>query len=181
MNLRTFVTGFGSFGTVTDNPSAKLAAASGRPCQVIEVAYRAVDDFLADLDVDSFDHLLMIGIASGRDRITPELYGRNTIGQSKDNRGYAPIGKIAEDAPLLIESTLWTPDVLSEVVAFDRRTKISMDAGSYLCNFISFKALQRFPTKKVGFLHVPAVEQVSLDEQAESIQRILSIIERQTG
>ena len=177
MSDRTFVTGFGAFGSVTDNPSAKLAESCGRPFQVLEVAYSAADEFLAGLSPDSFDRLLMLGVASGRDRLTPELFARNFIGPAKDVRGYVVEGAIEEGAPLLFESTLWTPDVVSEIVAYDPHTKISMDAGEYLCNYISYRALQRFPDKRVGFLHVPPVEKLPLEVQKVTLGRILGLIE----
>ena len=176
MSDRTFVTGFGAFRDIGENPSAKLAGASGCPFQVLEVSYRAVDDFIAGLNPNSFDRLLMLGVAAGRDRLTPELFARNWIGKSADVRGYAPMGRIEEDAPLLFESTLWTPEIASEIVAFDPHTRISMDAGDYLCNYISYRALQRFPDKKVGFLHVPGVDKLLLDKQSESLTKILAII-----
>lgn len=178
MSDRTFVTGFKAFLNVRDNPSAKLAESCGRPFQALEVAYRAVDDFLGGLDPICFDRLLMIGVAKGRDRVTPELYARNSIGKSKDVRGYAPEGVIDPNGDLLLESTLWTPEVISEIVAFDSHTKISMDAGRYLCNYISYRALQKFPEKKVGFLHVPSEDKLSIENQMLSLQKILEIIER---
>lgn len=175
---RTFITGFGPFGSIIENPSSKLAALARRPHKVLEVAYAAVDDFLSGLDGESFDRLLMLGLASGRDRITPELYARNVIGKSKDVRGKSRPGYIEAGSPLLLESTLWTPEVTSEIVAFDPLTKISMDAGTYLCNYIEYQALRRFPKKLVGFLHVPTEDRVSLDMQAASLGRILDIVER---
>ena len=177
MSDRTFVTGFKAFLNVNDNPSAKLAESCGRPFQTLEVAYRAVDDFLAGIDPSTFDRLLMIGVAAGRDRITPELYARNTIGKSKDVRGYAPEGLIDPNGETLLQSTLWTPEIASEIVAFDPHTKISMDAGRYLCNYISYRALQLFPQKRVGFLHIPIEEKLPLDTQSASLKRILEIIE----
>ena len=179
MSDRTLVTGFKAFQNVSDNPSAKLAESCGRPFQKLEVAYRAVDDFLGGLDPTSFDRLLMLGVAAGRDRITPELYARNSIGKTKDVRGYAPEGLINPNGEALLEATLWTPDAVSEIVAFDPHTKISMDAGRYLCNYISYCALQKFPEKRIGFLHVPAEDKVSLDIQKTSLNRILDIIELQ--
>jgi pyroglutamyl-peptidase len=178
MSQRTFVTGFKAFGAVVDNPSAKLAQASGRPFQTLEVAYRAVDDFLAGLDASTFDRLLMIGVASGRDRITPELLARNFIGKTLDVRGYAPEGLIDLKGETLLESTLWKAEIVSEVVAFIPHTRLSMDAGHYLCNYISYRALQHFPAKQVGFLHVPAEDKLPIEVQLDTLQRIFAIIER---
>jgi len=178
MSSRTFITGFGAFKDVPENPSSKLAETSERPHQVLEVAFCAVDEFLAELSPDTFDRLLMLGVASKRDRLTPELFARNMIGEGPDMRGHSKEGYIQQGAPLLLESTLWTPEVTAEIVAYDPRTKISMDAGDYLCNYLGYRAIQRFPSKRVGFLHVPSQENLPLSDQAESLNRILDILER---
>jgi len=178
MSARTFITGFGAFGTVAVNPSAKLAEASKRPFQVLEVAFAAVDEYLTSLNPESFDRLLMLGVAASRERMCPELFGRNFIGKTPDVRGIDLEGEIEAGAPLLLESTLWTPEIASEIVAFDPHTKLSMDAGEYLCNYISYRALQRFPEKKVGFLHIPAEDKLPLDVQMASLTKILEVIER---
>lgn len=178
MSDRTFITGFGAFLAVSDNPSSKLAEQTGRPYQVLEVSYTAVDHFLASLSDASFDRLLMLGVAANRDRLTPELFARNMIGKAPDVRGKAPLGYIEQGAPLLLESTLWTPEITSEIVAYDPQTKISMDAGDYLCNYLGYKALQRFPNKLVGFMHVPSPERLPLCHQATSLDRILKLVER---
>jgi pyrrolidone-carboxylate peptidase len=41
----------------------------------------------------------------------------------------------------------------------------SVDAGSYLCNYLLYRALLRFPEKRIGFLHVPAFSVVPFEEQ----------------
>jgi pyrrolidone-carboxylate peptidase len=177
MSDRTFVTGFGPFKNISENPSSTLASISGRPFQVLKVAYTAVDDFLAGLNPNSFDRLLMLGVAVNRDRLTPELFARNMIGKSPDMRGHASLGYIKVGAPLRLGSTLWTPEIVSTIVAYDPLTKISMDAGDYLCNYIGYRALERFPDKQVGFLHVPSQERVPIDQQAASLKRILDLVE----
>ena len=175
---RTFVTGFGAFKSIAENPSATLAESSGRPHTVLEVSYQAVDEFISSLCTDSFDRLLMIGVAAKRDRLTPELFARNMIGPDADVRGYAPLGYIEPMAPLLLESTLWTPEVLSEIVIYDPHTKVSMDGGDYLCNYIGYRALAAFPEKRVGFLHIPTPEHLPMQEQQRVLQMMLEIIER---
>jgi len=179
MSERTLITGFGAFGVIAENPSAKLAELCGRPFHVLEVAYQAVDEFLSGLLPDSFDRLLMLGVAANRDRLTPELFARNMIGKARDVRGDAPIGYIEVGAPLILESTLWTPEVASEIVAYDPHTKLSMDGGDYLCNYIGYRALEKFPRNQVGFLHVAPIERLPLETQVASLQRILTVVERQ--
>ncbi len=177
MSDRTFVTGFKAFLKVGQNPSETLAEASARRHQTLEVSYRAVDDFLASLEASTFDRLLMIGVAAGRDHMSLELFARNIIGKTPDVRGYAPFGQIDKEAPLLLSATLWTPDRSARVLMEVPHARASMDAGSYLCNYISFRALQRFPDKHVGFLHIPMPDKIALDDQQMALSRILEILE----
>jgi pyroglutamyl-peptidase len=177
--MRLLVTGFGPFGTVTDNPSGRLAEGCGRPFQTLEVAYAAADAFVNELDPESFDALLMLGVATDRDTLTPEMYARNWRGDAPDVRGTSLEGSIEEGQPLLIESTLWNPHLLAELEAsLDLHT--SLDAGSYLCNYFSYRALRRFPQKRVGFLHIPPFETVPQERQAEILAAVLANIETPT-
>lgn len=175
--MRTLVTGFGPFRNVTENPSAKLAEGCGRPFQVLEVAYDAADAFLEGLSPEGFDTLLMLGVASGRSRLTPELFARNVRHGEADVRGQTLPGPIEEGQPLLLESTLWNAHLLAEVeVGFGLFA--SMDAGGYLCNYLSYRALRRFPSKRVGFLHVPPFDKVPQERQAEILAGVLESVER---
>ncbi len=175
--MRILVTGFGPFLTMTENPSAILAEGCGRNHAVLEVAYDFADAFLKALDPADFDALLMLGVAQGRDTMTPELFARNWRGATPDVRGKGVPGPIEEGEPLLVESTLWNPHLLAEMeVALGLKT--SMDAGSYLCNYASYRALRRFPDKKVGFLHVPTFDKVPRERQGEMLAEVLADIER---
>lgn len=174
--MRTFVTGFGPFGTVTDNPSGRLAEGCGRPFEVLEVAYDAADAFLARLDPEGFDTLLMLGVATARDRIMPELMARNWKGEVPDVRGKSLPGPIEEGEPLLLESTLWNAHLVAGL-SVSPGLFASMDAGNYLCNYLSYRAMRRFPERRVGFLHVPPFEKVPQEAQAATLAQILAAVE----
>ncbi len=173
---RTLVTGYGPFLDVTDNPSARLAQGCGRPHRVLEVSFEAAAAFVESLDPDSFDRLLMIGVAKGREHVTPELFARNQIGHTRDVRGEDRFGPIEAGGPMLREASLWRCEELCDLL-LDRRMRVSMDAGRYLCNYVAYRALMRFPEKRVGFLHVPDPAQMALESQAEVLQRVLAAIE----
>jgi pyroglutamyl-peptidase len=173
MNSRLFVTGFGPFGTVTANPSQLLAESYDGPKQILDVSFAAVDDFVREIDQSSFDTLLLIGVASGRDRLTPEFFARNSIGKTKDVCGESRFGEIDANQPLLLEGTLWRSDQVAEWT-MDMPVRASFDAGNYLCNYVYFRALENLPSKHVGFLHVPPVEKVSFEEQKATLKRIIA-------
>lgn len=177
MSERTLVTGFGPFWDVDENPSAKLAEAVGRPSTVLEVSYDAVEDFIFHLDSDSFDRLLLLGVAPGRSHLCAELFARNTYGIRPDVRGTERVGQIQQGQPLLLGTTLFGEEALSEVLVNDPNMRLSLDAGSYLCNFTYFKALVAFPSKQVGFLHVPPFDQICFDDQLQSLGDLLEALE----
>ena len=174
--MRTFVTGFGPFGSVAENPSGLLAKGCERPFEVLEVAYEAVDAFVSGLNPEGFDTLLMLGVAVSRTHLTPELYARNWKGAVADVRGASLPGPIEEGEPLLLPSTLWNAHLVAEL-SVRPGLFASMDAGSYLCNYLSYRALRRFPQKRVGFLHVPTFERVPQDRQTEILTQVLAAVE----
>jgi pyroglutamyl-peptidase len=176
MSERTLVTGFGPFLDVTDNPSAKLAEALDRPHKILEVSFQAAEDFLSGLDLGKFDRLLMIGVAQGRAHLCAELFARNSYGSVSDVLGNVRSGVIEEGQPLLLESTLFSNEALAQVLVDRPHTRVSLDAGSYLCNFTYFKALTAIPQKQIGFLHVPPFEKVAFEEQMETVRDILSAV-----
>jgi len=177
---RTFVTGFGPFLDVTENPSATIAEAvanaKGRPYRILEVSFEAVEEFLISLDPDSFDRLVLLGVADSRKQVMPELFARNYIGHAKDVRGNDRMGPIEEGGPLLIEGTLWSNELLSaEITSPD--IEVSLDAGTYLCNYIYYRALRTLPGKRIGFCHVPGVAHLAVARSTELVGHLIDDVE----
>jgi pyroglutamyl-peptidase len=176
---RTLVTGFLAFAGFPINPSALLAESCGRRFHLLEVAYDAVDAFIADLDPQRFDRLLMLGVAGHSTRMRLEQVARNRTGGRRDVRNYSPFADAVAIDPAgadLLHGTLWTacPTLLSET----SYCRASDDAGDYLCNYIYYRALSRFGgTHAVGFLHVPPLEAIDLPTQQRLLAEILEAIE----
>jgi pyroglutamyl-peptidase len=174
------VTGFLAFEGFAINPSALLAESSGRPFQLLEVSYDAVDEFIAQLDPRRFDRLIMLGVAGKSSRLRLEQVARNRIGPRPDVRGFAPcssgIVAIAPDGPDLLPGTLWHRYAALLTETPHRRP--SEDAGQYLCNYIYYRALERFgTTHAVAFLHVPPLDRVDLPTQQLVLREILEAVE----
>ena len=172
MKGRLLVTGFGPFGQVESNPSEALAKRVDAPHQVLEVSFSQVDDFFDKLDRQSFDVLLMLGLARGRQRMTPEFFARNAVGSVLDVAGESRFGLIDPGFPLLLNSTLWTATIVADWTV-ELPVRASFDAGSYVCNYMYFRALEQLPDKAVGFLHVPATDQVCIDEQEKTLAMMI--------
>ncbi len=174
--MRVLVTGFGPFLKTVHNPSARLARSCGQPFEILPVSYAEASSFLASLDPSSFDALLMIGVAVGRRRVMPERFGRNHRGKTPDVEGTFEEGPIDPDGLGFVTSTLWTPALLDSIGGIPDLS-VSHSAGSYLCNFITYEAIRRFPDKRVGFLHVPPFKQIPFATQKRVLRKILAAIE----
>jgi len=170
---RILVTGFGPFEDVTENVTEAVAPALGYPFRILDVAFRAVDEFLESLDPGSFDVLLALGHDKRAEKVRIETVGRNRIGERPDVRGevHGP-GPIDPRGPNQIAASLWrAPELLQET---DRWVP-STDAGGYLCGYMLYRSLQAFPDKLVGFLHLPPAVAVGVTMQVDRIKEILSL------
>ena len=177
MPPRILVTGFLPFGDHAVNPSALLAASCGRPFEVLEVSFAAVDEFLARVASAPAppDVLLMLGLRGGGTTIDLEMIARNHVGPSPDIRGEtrAP-GPIDPGGPELL------PTTLLHALPGPHRFSSSHDAGCYLCNYVYYEALRRLPAfVRVGFVHVPPFEALPLDAQQRELDHLLRLVEVQ--
>lgn len=172
--MNVFATGFGPFLGNDDNPSAALAESCGLPFRVLPVTFRAVEEFLAS--APEFDALLMLGLASGDQdpRLRLEMVARNVVGPTPDAEGVVGgPGPIAPFAPRQLGATLFR---VPELVAESPHWRPSVDAGSYLCNYSLFRALQTWPSRAVGFVHVPPVEVMPLAVQRVALADVIAHI-----
>lgn len=159
---RWIVTGFGPFLSHAENPSARLAETLGKPFRVLEVSYAAVDRFLSEINPDSFDTLVGLGLNARARKINLERFGRNQLGKVADVRGCLPEKhQIVDGGPALLPATLWA----GRAKSLAPQVRYSTSAGSYLCNYLLYEALRRFPEKRVGFIHVPLFSR--LDEATQ--------------
>ncbi len=174
---RTLVTGFLPFGRFEVNPSAALAESCGRPHLLLEVAYDAVDHFVDELPLDSFDRLLMIGVCGHATGMQLELSAKNVVGDLADVRGKV-LGPnfIEHGGPPNLHTTLWDPLTPPPAVPLDLHA--SDDAGTYVCNYAYYRALRRLaPEKHVGFLHLPPIEVMPIERQQKILAELLDYLE----
>ena len=170
--MRVLTTGYGPFLSVTENPSGWLVERCGAPYVVLPVSYAAVDKFLAELDPDSFDALVMVGVHGRARKMRLESVARNVVGKTPDvDQVVLGPGKIDPAGPDRIATSLWRNNWWPEASQSFTLTK---DAGGYLCNYIFYRAAQRFPEKQVGFLHVPPWNNVGQEWQLTAFRRLLA-------
>jgi pyrrolidone-carboxylate peptidase len=165
MNL--LLTGYGPFGDIQENPSSWLVQRLGYPYKLLEVSFQAVEEFLTDPELQNYDALLHLGVAASATKFRLELVGRNKIGPHPDVRGVAGPSQIGLGT-FQLSSTIWNPnDSIHEDFEF------SHDAGDYLCNYLLYRSLETFPTKKIGFLHVPPESSIPLERQLELVKSLI--------
>lgn len=165
---RVLVTGFGAFRDIEANPSQWLAEQVrdefGSRVEVLEVSYAAADEFVSELDGDSFDVWLMMGVHGSAERMHLECVARNWCGMGADVRGEVR-------GPGMIDPAL--PGQLHGTLFAGRGEDVTIDAGGYLCNYLFFRGVARFAEKRIGFLHVPGAEVMGLEDQWKFVSGIL--------
>lgn len=166
--MRILVTGFGAFRDIDSNPSQWLAERVQDEFEfrvkVLEVSYAAADEFVAGLDGDNFDAWLMMGVHGSAERMHLECVAKNGCGMGADVRGEVR-------GPGMIDPAL--PGQLHGDLFAGMGDGVTVDAGGYLCNYLFFQGVARFPDKRIGFLHVPRAEAMGLEEQWEFVLGLL--------
>jgi pyroglutamyl-peptidase len=167
------VTGFRPFDRFASNPSEHLAKGSGKNHEVLEVSYDAVDHFFKRLDPSTFQTLLMLGVHGTATALQLEMLAHNWIGSAQDVLGDAPTGPI-HDGPPILAGTLWRELPIDPLFKTEP-IKLSYHPGSYLCNYIYYRALFLYPDKRVGFLHLPSEAMLPLSLQAATLEKIVAL------
>jgi pyroglutamyl-peptidase len=165
--VRVLITGFGPFPGAPFNPSAALAKALARrrrpalagierATHVFATTYASVDRDLPKLFAQKPDIVLMFGVAGRRRRLCIETRARNAVSLLfPDASGRRPRHGVIK---------LRGPAALTGNAPFARLagaagTRLSRDAGCYLCNYVYWRALERVRGTRplVQFVHIPPV------------------------
>jgi pyroglutamyl-peptidase len=170
--LRILVTGFGPFPGAPYNPTQPLVARLlrlRRPAlsdveltgHIFPVTYGDVDRQLPELLARYRPHaLLMFGLASRTEHVRVETRARNAVNVLWPDAGHTRIrkGSISGGA----EAQMFGPHttrLLRAAMATGVDIRASRDAGSYLCNYLSWRAIET--TRRddgpnlAAFVHVP--------------------------
>lgn len=170
--MRVLITGFGPFPGVPFNPSAVLADALARrrrptlagivrTTHIFATTYDAVDRDLPKLFAQKPDIILMFGLAGSRRHVCIETRARNAVsllypdaGGHRAQRGIMVAGgrALRGNAPFVA--------LLAALRNTAIPTRLSRDAGRYLCNYAYWRALERASHghQLVQFVHIPRVK-----------------------
>jgi pyroglutamyl-peptidase len=187
--LRILITGFGPFPGAPFNPTQPLVARLlrlRRPAlgdvelsgHIFPVTYAAVDRELPQLLTMHRPHaLLMFGLAARTPWIRIETRARNAVTTLWPDAGRvrARKGSIAGGADALMFGP-HTSRLLRAAINAGVDARGSRDAGSYLCNYLSWRAIEASCDDKgprlTAFVHVPLIARDGTTQRRDAAQRI---------
>jgi pyroglutamyl-peptidase len=117
------------------------------------------------------DVVISLGLAAGRNRITPERIAINCNDGVPDNDGFTPQDQpIVEDGPAGYFSTLPIRRFVNVLNEKGYPAEISNTAGTYLCNNIMYHMLHKINQAKKdvrsGFVHIPASHDLAVKSKS---------------
>jgi pyroglutamyl-peptidase len=181
--LRILITGFGPFPGAPYNPTEPLVARLlrlRRPAlgnvelsgHIFPVTYHAVDRELPELLAKHRPRaLLMFGLASRTPYVRVETRARNAVttlwpdaAQTRSRKGSISGG---------VDAKMFGPHtakLLRAALATGVDTRASRDAGSYLCNYLSWRAIEAVNADNgphlAAFVHIPLLERDGAQRKA---------------
>lgn len=172
------VTGFEPFLDHGDNPTQKIAAAIDGEVigeykvktAVLPVTFsEAAGSVREKIEEFKPDAVIMLGLAAGRNRITPERVAINCNDGEVDNNGVKKQDEeIVEGGPAAYFSTLPIRTFVDRLTEAEIPASISNTAGTYVCNNIMYQTLHYLGecglSIPAGFVHVPASQQMALEK-----------------
>jgi pyroglutamyl-peptidase len=187
--LRVLITGFGPFPGAPYNPTQPLVARLlrlRRPAlgdvelsgHIFPVTYRAVDRELPQLLAKHRPRaLLMFGLAARTSFVRIETRARNAVtmlwpdaAQTRSRKG-----SISGNA----EAKMFGPHtakLLRAALATGSDARASRDAGSYLCNYLSWRAIEATGSdngpRLAAFVHVPLLPRDGTSQRKDATYRI---------
>jgi pyroglutamyl-peptidase len=187
--LRVLITGFGPFPGAPYNPTQPLVARLlrlRRPAlddvklsgHIFPVTYQAVDRELPELLAKYRPQaLLMFGLATRTAHVRIETRARNAITTRwpDADRTRARKGSIAGGA----NAMMFGPHTAKLLRAADGTgidARASRDAGSYLCNYLSWRAIEATCSntgpRLAAFVHVPLLARDGVAQRKGATHRI---------
>jgi pyroglutamyl-peptidase len=183
--LRILITGFGPFPGAPFNPTMPLVARLlrlHRPAfsdveftgHIFPVTYKAVDRELPQLLAKHRPHaLLMFGLAARTRHVRIETRARNAVTMLWPDADHARVrkGSMADG----IGAKMFGPHtakLLRAALGTGIDARSSRDAGSYLCNYLSWRAIEAVGAdngpRLAAFVHVPLLPRDAASARRDS-------------
>ena len=187
--LRILMSGFGSFPGAPFNPTPPLVARLlrlRRPAlgdvelsgHIFPVTYNAVDRQLPDLLARKRPQaLLMFGLATRTPFVRIETRARNAVTTLWPDADHARTrkGSIAGGADAMMFGS-HTARLLSAALGTGIDARASRDAGSYLCNYLSWRAIEATchdtGPRLAAFVHAPLLGRDGVSHRKDAGHRV---------
>jgi pyroglutamyl-peptidase len=187
--LRILITGFGPFPGAPFNPTMPLVTrltALRRPAfgnvefssHIFHVTYVTVDRELPEL-IDSLrpDAMLSFGLANRTPFMRIETRARNAVTTTfpDADRNRERKGSIVDGADAMSFGP-HTAKLLGAARATGIDARASRDAGSYLCNYLSWRSIEAVRRvngpRLAAFVHIPLLERGVSSQRRDAVHRI---------
>jgi pyroglutamyl-peptidase len=166
---KILITGFEPFGGESLNPSQilleKLQQDSAFSAQadfaLLPVSFLAAKPQLEKLLLhNTYDRVVLLGQAGGRETVCLEQVALNWMGGVRDEAGFLPEDSAIEPlAPAAYISDLPLRALSMKLKEQGFPVSVSLTAGAFLCNFVYFHSCRILETQGRGakalFVHVP--------------------------
>ena len=171
MEKRLLITGFDAFGGSEENPSwmavsllpDKIGCFTLKKRMLPTVYGKAAQTVLEAAEDFSPDLILCVGVAAGRDAVTPERIAVNIRdARIADNEGNHPMGdRIVPEGPAAYFATVPVEAMAEAIRNAGIPGAVSNTAGTFVCNDTLYSLLHHYADTQtlVGFIHVPALPQ----------------------
>lgn len=187
--LRILITGFGPFPGAPYNPTQPLVARLlrlRRPAfsdvelsgHIFPVTYRAVDRELPELLTNHRPQaLLMFGLAARTSYVRIETRARNAVTTLWPDADHTRVRKrsISGGADAMMFGP-HTARLLRAAVSTGADARASCDAGSYLCNYLSWRAIEATcgdsGPRLAAFVHVPPLARDGARQRKGAAHRV---------
>lgn len=169
LEMKIMLTGFEPFLNFEHNPTEKIIRALHHTTRqnvtiegvVLPVKFEGARKHLKEqLAAIQPDAIVSLGLAAGRNNVTPERIALNIQQSSRpDNDGHVATGQaIDRHGEASLFSTLPIDAMVEALVKEGYPASISNTAGTYVCNAVMYEGLQYADKHKLfsGFIHIPA-------------------------
>ena len=172
MSKRLLITGFDPFGGSAANPSwmaveqlpEKIGNFTLYKLAIPTVFGKAAEMVLEKAAVIKPDLILCIGLAGGRNAVTPERIAVNIRdARIPDNEGNQPQGEfVVPEGPAAYFSTVPVIKIAQAIRNAQIPSTVSNSAGAFVCNDVLYTLLHHYADTDtaVGFIHVPYIPEL---------------------
>uniref|UniRef100_K3W7U6 Pyroglutamyl-peptidase I n=1 Tax=Globisporangium ultimum (strain ATCC 200006 / CBS 805.95 / DAOM BR144) TaxID=431595 RepID=K3W7U6_GLOUD len=168
-----YLTGFGKFDTIIENPTTHIVNAIAADANVTEAVV---------LEVSAEGSLEMLAPLRKKAEFALESFGYNLADfRIPDERGWVAQNVVINaDEDDALKTMLPLDEMLADLERVNANARISTDPGRYICNYVYFHSLHWVKTQDANhyalFLHVPEFELIPMDEQVQFVRRVIELV-----